>query len=136
MIDKKIVTLFTIILWFLQALLAIVFLTFGFFKLTRPIEELSYYLPWITDVPAIMVRCIGILESVFGLGMILPYFFKQISRFKFVAPLGIIILLCGAIYLHIQRGETMIIQVNVFLILAAAIVFTGRYYLSKHTQLV
>ncbi len=49
-----------ITLWIAQVLLAGMFIMSGFMKISQPIDQLSQMLPWASQVPAGLVRFIGI----------------------------------------------------------------------------
>ena len=61
-----------IVLWIIQILLAAAFGMAGFTKLSQPIEALSGMMPWVTAMPALVVRFIGAAEVAGALGLILP----------------------------------------------------------------
>jgi uncharacterized membrane protein YphA (DoxX/SURF4 family) len=61
-----------VVLWILQVVLAAMFATSGFMKLTQPKEKLVGRLAWVGDFSPATVRFIGIAELAAALGLILP----------------------------------------------------------------
>ena len=57
-----------IVLWIIQALLALLFLFAGGTKLVLPIEEMTKQMP----MPGWFLRFIGVSEVLGGLGLVLP----------------------------------------------------------------
>ena len=60
-----------IALWIVQGLLALAFLMAGFMKSFMPLEGLKKNMAWVGDVPAGLVRFIGIVEILGALGNLL-----------------------------------------------------------------
>ena len=58
----------TYALWIVQVLLALLFLFAGATKLVLPIEELTAQMP----MPELLLRFIGVVEVLGGLGLVLP----------------------------------------------------------------
>jgi hypothetical protein len=58
----------TVALWSVQAVLALLFLSAGGMKLVVPLEVLTVQIP----LPGLLVRCIGVIEVLGAIGLILP----------------------------------------------------------------
>ena len=80
------------VLWFVQVVLAIVFLSSGGVKLVLPIEMLG--LPF--QLPAVFVRFIGICEVLGALGLILPGVLRVRTELTPLAALGLTTIMVGA----------------------------------------
>ena len=63
---------FNVILWILQTLVAVTFIVPGFMKMLLPIQTLSAMLPWTGQVSPYMVRGLGLIDALGGIGIVLP----------------------------------------------------------------
>jgi DoxX-like protein len=82
----------TYALWFVQILLALLFLVAGGTKLALPIEALG--LPFV--LPAVFVRFIGMCEVLGALGLILPGALRIRIELTPLAALGLTTIMFGA----------------------------------------
>jgi putative oxidoreductase len=114
-------------LWAAQIILAGMFIMAGFIKTTTPIEQLSASLPWAKDVPAWLVRFIGISEFLGALGLILPSLLRIKPVLTPVAALGIIAIMMMAAFFHITRTELSGVMFTLILALVAAFIGWGRW---------
>lgn len=115
-----------ITLWVLQGLLAAAFLMFGLTKLTTPIAQLAGQMPWVADVPASLVRFIGLAEVAGALGLILPALTRIRPNLTPLAALGLVLVMVLAIPFHLTRGEATMLPVNLVLAALAGVVAWGR----------
>ena len=116
-----------IILWIAQVLLAGMFIMSGFMKVAQPIEELAKMLPWASQVPAGLVRFIGISEVLGGLGLILPALLRIKPILTAWAAVGLATVMIFASIFHATRGEFSAIGMNIILALIAAFIAWGRF---------
>ena len=116
-----------IILWIAQVLLAGMFIMSGFMKVAQPIEELSKMLPWASQVPAGLVRFIGISELLGGIGLILPALLRIKPILTAWAAVGLATVMIFAAIFHASRGEFSAIGMNIILALIAAFIAWGRF---------
>ena len=79
-------------LWFVQVVLAIVFLSAGGAKLVLPIDMLG--LPF--QLPVVFVRFIGLCEVLGSLGLILPGVLRVRTELTPLAALGLTAIMVGA----------------------------------------
>src|SRR5207302_10459440 len=79
-------------LWFVQVVLAIVFLSAGGVKLVLPIDMLG--LPF--QLPAVFVRFIGLCEVLGALGLILPGVLRVRTELTPLAALELTAIMVGA----------------------------------------
>jgi putative oxidoreductase len=114
-------------LWVAQIILAGMFIIAGFMKTTTPIEQLSSSLPWANDVPAWLVRFIGISEFLGALGLILPSLLRIKPILTPVAALGIIAIMVMAAFFHLTRTEFSGVAFTLILALVAAFIGWGRW---------
>lgn len=113
-------------LWSAQLMLAITFGTAGVMKLSLPIAELGQQLPWAADVPAALVRFIGLSEAAAALGLILPAVTRILPWLTPLAGAGLTAIMVLAGGFHLLRGESEALPMNLGLGLIAAFVAWGR----------
>lgn len=116
-----------IALWIVQILLAVAFGFFGFPKVTQPIDALLPMLPWVADVPTLLVRLIGVAELAAALGLVLPGLTKIQPKLTAWAAAGLaLLMICAAIF-HATRGEFGNIGFNAVLLVLVGFVIWGRW---------
>jgi hypothetical protein len=115
-----------IALWVTQGLLAVAFGMAGAMKAFTPIGELAGSLPWVADVPAALVRIIGVSELAGALGLVLPAATRMKPRLTVLAAAGLVLVMVLASAFHISRGEAGALPVNLVLGGLAAFVAWGR----------
>jgi uncharacterized membrane protein YphA (DoxX/SURF4 family) len=82
----------TILLWTIQALLALVFVLAGGMKLVMPLEMFTAYLP----LPGVFIRFIGACEVLGALGLVLPGLLKTRLDLTPRAARGLVLVMLGA----------------------------------------
>lgn len=120
-------------LWIVQILLALAFLAAGFMKLTMPIEQLAQNMVWVSDVPAWLVRFIGLAEVAGGLGLVLPALTRIQPHLTPLAGAGLALVMILASGFHLTRGEFGFIIPNIVLLALAAFVAYGRWKIAPIT---
>ncbi|GAA3199571.1 DoxX family protein [Dactylosporangium siamense] len=116
-------------LWIVAGLLAAAFLAGGLIKLTQPKQKLAAAPGggWVQDVGGGVVKAIGALEVVAAAGLVLPAASGVAPILVPLAAVGIIVLMVGAIIVHLRRHERTVIIVNLTYIALAALVAWGRF---------
>lgn len=114
-------------LWIVQVLLALAFLAAGFMKLTMPIDQLAQSMVWPGDIPAWLVRFIGLAELAGGLGVVLPALTRIQPQLTPLAGAGLALVMFLAAGFHLTRGEFGFIVPNIVLLALAAFVAYGRW---------
>jgi len=114
-------------LWVAQFLLACAFGMAGVGKSTAPIAELAADLPWVRDVPVLLVRFIGAAEFAGGLGMVLPAVTGIRPVLTSFAGVGLALVMVLAAGFHVTRGELPVVIVNAILGALALFVAWGRF---------
>lgn len=111
-----------------KLLLGLLFVGVGMMKVLRPISELMLTLNWVADYSAFLVRALGIAEILIGILLVLPTLSKNIpDKISVFAALAVAIIMCGAIFVHLTRGEyPMIIMNLVLLIMSVFIMYQQR----------
>jgi putative oxidoreductase len=115
-----------IALWIVQVLLFAAFVISGFMLLSSPITQLSSTLPWVTSVPEMLVRFIGLAEFFGGLGLLLPSISRIQPQLTPIAAASLILVMLLAAIFHITRGETQMILPSLILGILCAFVVWGR----------
>lgn len=113
-------------LWLAQILLAVAFGLAGAMKATAPIATLAQQMVWPGDVPAWLVRFIGVSELAGALGLILPAVTRIKPGLTPLAALGLLAVMVLASAFHIARGEWQALPMNVLLGALAAFIAWGR----------
>jgi hypothetical protein len=113
-------------LWTVQALLAAAYVLVGSIHASRPLEELSKRMAWVSAVPAGLVRFIGVVEVLGAIGLILPMVINIAPRLTVAAAAGLVLLQACAIVFHLSRHEARVVPGNVVLLLLALFVVIGR----------
>lgn len=113
-------------LWTAQALLAFVFISAGFVKLTTPIPQLAAIMPWAGQYSETFVRAIALVDLAGGLGILLPALTRILPRLTVLAALGCAVLQVIALVFHLSRGEADVAPLNVVLLGLSLFVLWGR----------
>ncbi|GGL32814.1 DoxX family protein [Nocardia jinanensis] len=96
------------VLWIGQAVLSVAFLAAGSMKMARNRQQLmstSASMAWAGDLPGGAIKAIGTLEVLGAIGLILP---MALGIEPWLAPMsatGLALLMCGAGWVHLRRGE-------------------------------
>ena len=112
--------------WIVQVLLALVFLSSGFMKLTQPLDALALQLAWVGDTPGWLVRFIGVAELLGAIGLIVPAATRIRPELTPLAALGLVVVMALAIIVHLVRGEMLFAFGPLVLLLLAAFVVYAR----------
>lgn len=114
-------------LWVAQLAILTLFVWVGYLKLFTPIALLATrWWSWTGEVPAAMVRTLGVIELLGGFGIVLPWLTRIRPGLTVAAALGCAALQCCAIAFHAWRGETSVIWFNCVLLTLAICVVIGR----------
>jgi uncharacterized membrane protein len=113
--------------WILQGLLGLAFLAAGIMKATQPIESLSTRLEWVKQVPAGLVRFIGIAELLGAIGLIVPAVTGIASILTPIAASALAVVMLLAAGFHYNRKEYNRIAPSAVLFVLTAVVAVGRF---------
>jgi len=117
----------SIALWIIQAFLALGFLASGLMKLTTPIEKLTAMMPWVSAVPGLLVRFIGLAEILGAVGLVLPALTRIRPRLTPWAAIGLLVIMLLAVGFHATRGELQVLGAPVVFGGMPAFVAWGRF---------
>jgi len=116
-----------VLLWVVAGFLAFCFLLTGLLKLTRTREQLvGTGLGWAADFSARTVKLIGTLEVLAAIGLILPAVTGIAEVLVPVAAIGLVLVMLGAISVHVRRREPTLVVINAVLLFLAAFLAWGR----------
>src|SRR5215213_5227342 len=118
-----------IALWVAQGLLAVAFLAAGATKLAQPKEKLAKNMAWVEDFSQPAVRLIGAVEVLGAIGVVLPALTGVLPWLTPLAALGLVLTMIGAALTHRRRKEYGNIAMNAVLLVLAAFVVYGRFFL-------
>ncbi|MEU8267831.1 DoxX family protein [Sphaerisporangium sp. NPDC049002] len=116
-----------VFLWILQVLLALAFGMAGVLKTTQPKEKLAANMGWVEDFSAGTVKFIGGVEFLAALGLILPAVTGIATVLTPLAATGLVLVMIGAIVVHVRRGEIQGVVINVVLLVLSGLVAWGRF---------
>jgi uncharacterized membrane protein len=116
-----------VVIWVLQALLALAFLAAGLIKLTQPRQKLATIMGWVEDFSDNGVRTIGALELLGALGLLLPALTGVATVLVPIAAAGLALLMVAAAATHRRRGELPMIGINAVLLVLAVVVAWARF---------
>lgn len=123
-----------IALWIVQGLLALVFLMAGGMKMMQPkdqiLEKMGDTMGWMEDFSQNTIRGIGLLEVLGAIGLILPPLTGILPILAPLAAVGLVLTMIGAALTHLRRGETQAVMPNAILLLLAAFVAVGRFFIA------
>jgi hypothetical protein len=123
----------TYILWFIQALLALLFLFAGGTKLVLPLDVMkSMGSPNQILLPGLLIRFLGVVEVLGALGLILPGLLRIKPGVTPLAAAGLTVIMIGAVVLTIA-GDGVAAAIFPFVTgLLTAFVAYGRWRLAPH----
>lgn len=121
-----------IILWVLQILFALAYVSAGYLKTFRPIMEIAPTIFWAPSVPELLVRFIGISELLGAIGLILPALLKIRPQLTTLAAAGLALVMLLANIYHIVKGEFFVLPMT-GLFFALIFIAYGRWKLSPFT---
>ena len=119
-----------IVLWVVQILLALAFIMAGFMKTFTPVEKLKERMGWVKITPPALVRLVGIIEILGGIGLILPAALKILPVLTPTAAAGLVITMLGAIVVHLRLKEGKQSGAPLILLLLALFIVIGRFWLA------
>ncbi|MEU3255386.1 DoxX family protein [Streptomyces sp. NPDC006997] len=115
-------------LWIVASVLGAAFLAGGAMKLAQPKEKLAASgWDWVEDFDGGVVKAIGVLEVLAGVGLILPATLDVAPVMVPLAATGLAVLMALAAATHIRRKEQQGAVVAVVLLAVAVFVAWGRF---------
>lgn len=125
----------TYVLWFIQVLLALLFLFAGGTKLALPLDVLtSMGSPNQVQLPGLFIRFIGVVEVLGALGLILPGLLRIKPWLTPLAAAGLAVVMVGAVAVTLASGDVAPALVPLVVGLLLAVVAYGRWRLVPHPE--
>ncbi|MGQ0838546.1 DoxX family protein [Actinokineospora sp.] len=118
-----------VVVWIVQGVLAAVFLGAGAMKLFQPRAKLMAdpKMGWAGDFSDSMVKTIGALEILAAIGLVLPWLTGIAKVLTPLAAVGLVLMMIGAVVVHVRRKENAAVPPGVVLGLLAAFVAWARF---------
>lgn len=116
-----------IVLWVVQVLLALAFLGVGIMKVSQPVEKLKTNMGFVEHTTPGIVKLIGVLEILGGIGLILPAVTHILPWLTVAAALGLVLTMIGAVIVHIRLNEASRLAGPIMLLLLALFIVIGRF---------
>jgi putative oxidoreductase len=113
-------------LWIVQVLLSAFSLAAGWNHGLRPLSDTIQSSPWAADLPAALVRFIGVAELAASVGLVLPAAVRILPILTPLAAIGLAVIMGLAIPFHIMRGEAHVIALHVVVVGLSLFVAWGR----------
>lgn len=110
------------LLWTAQVLLAALFMTAGWAKLTMPAEALSA----VSTLPVPFLRFIGTMEILGAFGLLLPGLLRIRRGLTPLAAIGLLIIVTGATVITLMGGQVGAAVLPFVAALVAGLVAYGR----------
>ena len=116
-------------LWIAAGLLAAIFLAGGAGKLIVSKERIAAtaFGGWVEDFSAGSIRAIGVLEILAAVGLVVPAALDIAPVLVPLAAVGLVLLMAGAVILHLRRREFKVILANMGYLGLAGFVTWGRF---------
>lgn len=116
-----------VLLWVLQGLLALAFLFAGGMKLSQPREKLKEQMAYMEDYSDQTIKLIGGLEVLAAVGLVLPAAIGIATWLTPLAAVGLVLMMIGAVIVHLRRNEGSQVAAPAVLGLLAAVIVWGRF---------
>jgi len=115
-------------LWAVQALLGVLFIATGVWKLLTPVPKLAAMIPWAGQVPEGFLQATAVIDLLGGIGVLLPALVRIKPGLTIMAALGCALLQVCAIIFHVSRAEVLNTPFNFLLVGLSLFVAWGRRY--------
>lgn len=118
-----------IALWIAAGILAAMYLAAGGMKASQPRDKIlkNPNMAWVEDFSPAALKAIGVVELLGAVGLILPQATGIADVLTPLAATGLAVVQVGAIVVHLRRGETTALPMNVVLLALAVFVAIGRF---------
>lgn len=94
-----------IALWIVASVFAVGFIAGGVIKQTWPYDKYAAKLHWPQDFSAAKVKFMGVVETLGGLGLVLPGVFGIATVLVPIAASGMALYMAGAVTERVRRDE-------------------------------
>jgi hypothetical protein len=101
-------------------ILFVIYLITGLVKIILPIRLIPKRLQWVHETRPRNVRVMGVVNLLGAFGVLLPLLTGILPWLAGVAAIGLVVVQCGAIRIHIGFRDFSTLPVNIALLLIAA----------------
>ncbi|MGF9976960.1 DoxX family protein [Viridibacillus arvi] len=115
-----------IILWIIQILLALLFITVGSKKAFQT-DKAKESMDWAKNVPNSRIIAIGIVEILGAIGLVLPWALDIAPILTPIAAVGLALTMIVAAILHAKLKENKAVVVNIIILVLISLVAIGRF---------
>ena len=120
-----------VLLWVLQALLAMLFMFSGVMKFVMPVEEMTKQIA----LPGWFLHFIGASEILGAIALILPGILRLRTGLTALAAAALVIIMIGATAVNLKTGQRGAALITVVVGLLLAFVAYNRRRMAPRTQL-
>ena len=120
-----------VLLWVLQALLAMLFMFSGVMKFVMPVEEMTKQIA----LPGWFLHFIGVAEILGAIGLVLPGILRIRTGLTPLAAAALVIIMIGATAVNLKIGQSGAALTTAVIGLLLAFVAYNRRRMAPQTQL-
>jgi len=120
-----------VLLWALQALLAILFMFAGVMKFVMSVEEMTRQIA----LPGWFLHFIGVAEILGAIGLVLPGILRIRTGLTPLAAAGLAVIMIGATSVNLKTGQRGSALTTVVFGLLLVFVAYNRWRMARHTQM-
>lgn len=121
---------FSLLLWIVQILLAVLFLFAGGMKLYMPGQTLEQQ----THMPAALLKTVAVFEVLGAAGLILPELLKIRRELTPLAAAGLVIIMIGATVFTVRTGGGLTATVPAVTGVLCVLVAYGRWRIARSVE--
>ena len=119
-------------LWFVQVVLALLFVAVGFMKVRGTKDQLLIGLPWVADFGPGTLHVIGGAEILGAICLLLPAIVALPGWLIPTAAIGLAVVMVGAVFTHLRRKEYPSVLLTAAALGLAIFVAWGRLAVPLH----
>ena len=120
-----------VLLWVLQALLAMLFMFSGVMKFIIPVAEMTKQI----SLPGWFLHFIGVAEILGAIGLVLPGILRIRTGLTPLAAAALVVIMIGATAVNLKTGQRGAALTTVIVGLLLVFVAYNRRRMAPHTQL-
>jgi uncharacterized membrane protein YphA (DoxX/SURF4 family) len=120
-----------VLLWVVQALLALLFMFAGVMKFVMTVEEMTKQIP----MPGWFLHFIGGAEILGAIGLVLPGILRIRTRLTPLAAAALVVIMIGATAVNLKIGQGPAALITAVVGLLLVFVAYNRRRMTAHTQL-
>ena len=130
-LEKRAGRKLNVLLWVLQALLAMLFAFAGVMKFVMPIEQMTKLIA----LPGWFLHFIGAAEILGAIGLVVPGILRTQTGLTPLAAAGLVIVMIGATTVNLKIGQSGAALITVIIGLLLVFVAYNRGRIARHSGL-